>query len=443
MVRQIDRQNNDSSKPSMNNNNKEYGIKATEFKEILIMTPEIKLENPDQKMYRINGEKSPWVVKNMSGMEFPLITNEIDRKTLGTSISQDTCLTVVSDDIDFSRSDISTSNHQININEKISQFLKWDDSIAEQKNEYYDILLNKYQSKSRLPSGLDEHINHDSRDINDNIPWSNSNHVYWDEDVKYYRYPMESSLSTIDIRSDHSKINDIPRIQSQPYLLDNYITDTNPSFKKQKNMLDTFWKEIGEFENSFGHSNMKKSSKKNIDNPDYTKYNSNKFTNTIGKQTNINQGRKCLKYNKEDSSQNQFKNDHTFKTLNLEPHLNTENLVTSKCQICDSPGSISKRQSIGDLIPSTENKILAKRVNQITLLTDNHTQTEKMHNYFEKSKNDRKKFCEECGNYCHSEKKKLQTDRTENSLLVKRNKKLRDLLGLKPEEKNVLVMLKL
>lgn len=52
-------------------------------------------------------------------------------------------------------------------------------------------------------------------------------------------------------------------------------------------------------------------------------------------------------------------------------------------------------------------------------------------------------FCEHCRNNCHSDKKKSVTDKTENSLLVKRNKKLREILGLKPEEKNVLVMLKL
>lgn len=150
----MERPHNNSPEPNINNNNKECGAKAMEFNEILIMTPETKLENPNKKMYRINGEKSPWVVKNMSGLEFPLITNEFDRKTTGKSISQDTCLTVASDDIDFSRSDISTSSHQVNINEKVSQFLKWDDTISEQKNGYYDILLN--QSKYRLPSGLDK-----------------------------------------------------------------------------------------------------------------------------------------------------------------------------------------------------------------------------------------------------------------------------------------------
>lgn len=57
--------------------------------------------------------------------------------------------------------------------------------------------------------------------------WSNSNHVYWDEDVKYYRYPLESSLSSIDTCSNQSKINDIPRIKSQLCLLDNYCIDIN------------------------------------------------------------------------------------------------------------------------------------------------------------------------------------------------------------------------
>jgi len=52
-------------------------------------------------------------------------------------------------------------------------------------------------------------------------------------------------------------------------------------------------------------------------------------------------------------------------------------------------------------------------------------------------------FCEQCRSCCHSNKKKLEDDKTENALLAKRNKKLRELLGLKPEEKNVLVMLKL
>jgi len=140
----------------MNNNNKECGIKDTEFNEILVMTPaETKLENPNEKMYKINIEKSPWVAKYLKYLKFPLITKEIDRKTLGKSISQDTCLTVASDGIDFSRSDISTSHHQVNMNEKVSQFLDWNDKwISKQNNEYDDILPN--ESLSRLPSGLDE-----------------------------------------------------------------------------------------------------------------------------------------------------------------------------------------------------------------------------------------------------------------------------------------------
>ncbi|XP_008183023.1 putative uncharacterized protein DDB_G0282133 [Acyrthosiphon pisum] len=438
------RQHSNSSKPNMNNNNKECGIKATEFNEILVMTPETELENPNEKMYKISIERSPWVAKYLKYLKFPLITKEIDQKTLGKSISQDTCLTVASDGIDFSRSDISTSNHQVNINEKISQFLDWNDSISKQKNEYYDILPN--ESLSRLPSGLAKN-NHDSRDINDNIPWSNSNHVYWDENVKYYRYPLESSLSTIDIRSDHSKINDIPRIRSQPCLLDNYFTESNSSSKKQKNTLDTFWKEIGEIENSFGYSSdsdTKMIFKKNSnDYPSYNKYNSNKLTNINGKQSNINQEKNNLKWYKKDSSQNQFKNDHTLKTLNVEPHLNIENHSTSKCHVCDCPDSISKWQCIGDLKQSTENGKLTKSVNPITHRTDHNKQTQKIDNYSEKSKNDSETFCEQCRNCCHSNKKKLENDKAENALLSKRNKKLRELLGLKPEEKNVLVMLRL
>lgn len=62
---------------------------------------------------------------------------------------------MVNNDIEFSRSDISTSNNQTNINDKISQFLKWDNSISKQRNEYYDDLLNGYQLKSRLTNGLD------------------------------------------------------------------------------------------------------------------------------------------------------------------------------------------------------------------------------------------------------------------------------------------------
>jgi len=139
----------------MNNNNKECGTKATEFNEILVMTPEeTKLENPNEKMYKISIERSPWVAKYLKYLKFPLIKKEIDRKTLGKSISQDMCLYEACDGIDFSSSDISTSNHQVNINEKVSQFLDWNDSIPKRKNEYYDILPN--ESLSRLPNGLDE-----------------------------------------------------------------------------------------------------------------------------------------------------------------------------------------------------------------------------------------------------------------------------------------------
>jgi len=158
-------------------------------------------------------------------------------------------------------------------------------------------------------------------------------------------------------------------------------------------MLDEFWKEIGEIENSFGYSrniNIGKSIKNNVSNykPDYGKYYSNNLTNIIGKDQNINQEKINFKMmNRKDSSQNQFQNDHTLKTLNIEPHLNTENLVTSKCHIWDSPSSISKWQSIGDLRPSTENGILTKSVKQITHLMDKNTQTEKFNNHFEKSKN--------------------------------------------------------
>jgi len=157
-------------------------------------------------------------------------------------------------------------------------------------------------------------------------------------------------------------------------------------------MLDTFWKEIGEIENSFGYSsdsNTKKILKKPVNNyPSHNKYNSNKLTNINGKQSNINQEKNNLKWYKKDSSQNQFKNDHTLKTLNLEPHLNIENQVTPKCHICDGPDLISKRQCVGDLRSSTENGKLAKGVNQITHRTDNNKQTEKINSYFEKSKNE-------------------------------------------------------
>lgn len=150
-------------------------------------------------------------------------------------------------------------------------------------------------------------------------------------------------------------------------------------------MLDTFWKEIGEIENSFGYSrdsDTKKKFKNNLNNyPRYNKYNSNKLTNINGKQSSIIQEKNNLKRYTKDSSQNQFQNYHTLKTLNLEPYLNIENQISSKCHIYNSPDSISKRQCIGDLRPSTENGKLAKSVNQIT-------QTEKFNNYFEKSKNE-------------------------------------------------------
>lgn len=136
-------------------NRKCRSTKDTELDRILFMTPETKQENPDQKMYRINREKTHWTVKNISNVKFPLITKEIDWETLGKNISQDTCLSMVNYDIDFSRSDILTSNNQTNINDKIFQFLKWDNSISKQRNEYYDNLLNGYQLKSRLTSGLD------------------------------------------------------------------------------------------------------------------------------------------------------------------------------------------------------------------------------------------------------------------------------------------------
>ncbi|XP_026814696.1 putative uncharacterized protein DDB_G0293878, partial [Rhopalosiphum maidis] len=427
-----------SFNPNMTNNNRK--CKCIEFNTIFNTNPETKLANFDKKMYKINGEKTPWAVEHVSDLEFPLITNKIDQKTLGKNISQDTCLNVVNDDNDFTHSNIPMSNHQSNMNDKVSQFLKWD-TISKQNNEYYENLLNEYKLKSRLTSGLDEY-NYESRDINDNIVWSNSNHVYWDEDVKYYRYPMESSLSTIDVHSDESKINDVPRIQSQPCLLDNYFKDTNTSSNKQRKMLDTFWKEISEFENSSKNSSDLYT-KKNFKNyPDYKTFNSNKYANINVKQLNINEEKEYFKRNEEVSNQNQFRNDHNLNYLNLEPNLYIKNLKTSESHICDSSDYICKRQSKENSKKLTENKILDKGVNQIIHQADKHTQTQEMNNDFEKSINVNHTFCDECGN-SHSKKNKFHTDTTENSLLLKRNKKLRELLGLKPEEKNVLVMLKL
>jgi len=88
----------------------------------------------------------------MSGLEFPLITNKIDQKTLGKNISQDT----YNDNIDFTHTTIEMSNYQSNMNDKVSKFLKWD-SISKQNNEYYDNLLSEYKLRSRLTSGLDEY----------------------------------------------------------------------------------------------------------------------------------------------------------------------------------------------------------------------------------------------------------------------------------------------
>lgn len=153
-------------------------------------------------------------------------------------------------------------------------------------------------------------------------------------------------------------------------------------------MLDTFWKEISEFENSFEYSNIanaKKNFKRNAYNyPDYNIHNSKKFINIEEKKQSVNvKEKKYLERNKQDLSQNQFKNEHTLMTLNLEPHLNIENLTTSKCHICNNPDSISKHDG---LKPNTEHSILPKGVNQITYQTDNDTPI--MNNYLEKSKNE-------------------------------------------------------
>ncbi|KAF0763938.1 putative ATP-dependent RNA helicase ddx42 [Aphis craccivora] len=336
-------------------NRKCRSTKDTELDRILFMTPETKQENPDQKMYRINREKTHWTVKNISNVKFPLITKEIDWETLGKNISQDTCLSMVNYDIDFSRSDILTSNNQTNINDKISQFLKWDNSISKQRNEYYDNLLNGYQLKSRLTSGLDLYTVYDSRDINDKI-WSNSNHVYWDEDVKYYRYPLESSLSSIDARSIQSKINDIPRVKSQLCLLDNYFTDTNAISNKQKKILDTFWKEIGETENSNNYSSDWYTKRKANNYSDYKKYNLNKFTNN-----NIKESKSLI----------------LMSIMTLESHI-----------FNDSEDSITfKLQSLDNYKPSIEDGISTKRFNnKITYQRNKNTQTQEMHNSLETSK---------------------------------------------------------
>ncbi|KAE9523657.1 hypothetical protein AGLY_016209 [Aphis glycines] len=366
----------------MTNYNSECrGTKDTELDRILFMAPKTKLENPDLNMYRINREKTPWTVKNISGVKCPLIMKEIERKILEKSISQDTCLSMANNDIDFSLSDILTSNNQTNINDKISKFLKWDNSISKQRNEYYDNLLNGYQLKSGFTSGLDVY-NYDSRDINDKM-WSNSNHVYWDEDVKYYRYPLESSLSSIDARSNQSKINEIPRIKSQLCLLDHYFTDTNAISNKQKKILDTFWKEIGEFENSINYTSDWYTKRKINNYSDYITYNLNKFTNNNIKQSNINQQQKNLKSNQEDLSQNQFQNNHNLKNLNVEPNLNINNFMTLESHIF----SDSEDSNLDNLKPLIENENLKLFNNKITYQRNKNTQIQKMHNGFETSKN--------------------------------------------------------
>jgi hypothetical protein len=152
-------------------------------------------------------------------------------------------------------------------------------------------------------------------------------------------------------------------------------------------MLDTFWKEINEFENSSKNSNDWYTKKNSKNYPDYKTLNSNEYANINVKQLNINEEKEYFKRNKEAPSQNQFRNDHNLKYLNPEPNFNIKNLKTSESHICDSSDHICKWQSIGNSKQSTENKILDKGVNQITYQTDKYTQTQEMNNDFETSKN--------------------------------------------------------
>lgn len=108
-------------------------------------------------MYKNYEENTPLVVKDIRAVDSSLLETQVDWKTLEQKSSQDTYMTVSSDEIYSRHSDVSTTDYQDSINEKITRFLKWDikESIPIEKNEYDYDSLNSDQSICRLLSGLD------------------------------------------------------------------------------------------------------------------------------------------------------------------------------------------------------------------------------------------------------------------------------------------------
>lgn len=153
------KRHNDLSAQTVLTNETNKGKNDRKFSGILIMSPENESEQTcKDKMYKIYEENTPWVVKNIRAADCSLSENQSDCNTLEQNSSQDTCATVSSEEIDSCHSDISTMDHQDSINEKITQFLKWDikEPIQKQQNEHNFGSLNSDQSQRRLLSGLDD-----------------------------------------------------------------------------------------------------------------------------------------------------------------------------------------------------------------------------------------------------------------------------------------------
>ncbi|VVC24701.1 Hypothetical protein CINCED_3A001432 [Cinara cedri] len=419
------------------------GKNDQKFSGILILSPEGESKQTcSDKIYKIYEENPPWVVKKIQATDSSLPEKQMDWNIPEDNNSQDSFMSVSSEEIDSCYSDVSVIDNQDIINEKIARFLEWGikESIQKHINESYPGSFNPDQSQHRLLSGLDENDQH-PEDKTNNIEKTNSCHVNWNEYVEYYRYPVESSLSTIDVNTHPLKNEEIIRTRSQPNLSDDYNFNPNDTDIQQNNSEDGLWNNHTYHTNSFKH--QANSTHLNQCLCEYNKYGDHlsSHSNKKDEQFDFNHSKKYTNWHKDDSNMNRIPYHNNSEIP--KPFLNNQNSFDSfiytnadkinnnsnSCQCSTSTKSSIEKYSIKEDQKINQHKfdnLKSDRIKKINNSSINIT-----------SKKDHD--CHLCGYYHNTDK---NSDDSKNSI-KSRNKQLRQLLGLKPDEKNVLVMLKL
>ncbi|XP_050548165.1 rho GTPase-activating protein gacZ-like, partial [Daktulosphaira vitifoliae] len=181
--------------------------KDLKFRGIIIMKPESKEINT-QNVFRIYEDKSTWVANDIQITDNSTAELQTNWKTLESQETYSSFNSITNSP--FIKSNISSNSGQKeNLAEQITKFLMWDD----RKTQTDNVKTNKNPNESLF-----------------NI--SNSKEPHIDRSSGKFKYPLETSTSTMEIRVT-PQINDTcPRIRSQPDLSHNDLVK-NIDYQRQ------------------------------------------------------------------------------------------------------------------------------------------------------------------------------------------------------------------